>query len=97
MTLHQVKSILQIKDNTQDDYINAILPLVESFVLQHCRRNDIPPSLQLAVAKIIDFERTSSGLNSKSIGDIRLAYNTEYPENIKTILNDHKLKKVLMV
>jgi len=95
MTLHEVKAILQIKDNTHDDYINAILPKVQDFVMHYCRRTTIPPSLQLGVAKIIQYEMSNSSLQSKKIGDISWNYRETYPENIMKILNAHK--KVLIV
>ena len=90
MTMQEVKAILKISDDKHDDYISAMLPRVESFVKQYCKRTDIPDGLEVAVAKIIQYELQDPSLQSRTIGDLSWSHKPNYPDNIMKILNAYK-------
>lgn len=86
MTVTDIENILGISDPR----IEFILPLAEDFIKRYCNRDDIPTSLELGVAKVVEIELKDHSLQSKSIGNASYTLKQEYPDNVMKILKAHK-------
>lgn len=98
LTIQEVKTLLQIEDESLNNYIEAVISSIEQFVRDyiHLKQDEeIPIGLNLTIAKMIEFNLTDSGTKRRKIKDIDIEFNTDYPTNIYKSLNKYKRLQVL--
>lgn len=98
ITLAEVKTLLSISDDTKDDQIEMMIPIVEDFVTKYC--NDdftdedgvtfFPAGLKLPTAQLIKFQMDYKGVSSESIGDYSVSFFGNVPDGIKSMLRPYK-------
>ena len=97
MDLIEVKDILQIKTEKHDSYIGTVLPLFLDAAKEYCNNGftdsegteDIPAGVRLAVAKWIEFNMHTAGVQSRSQG-VSYSYSLELPDSVKILLRPHR-------
>jgi Phage gp6-like head-tail connector protein len=101
VTVDDVKMLLRISGTQYDDYLNAVLPLAKEYVTTYCNRDftddqgaeSFPGGVKIAIAKICEFHMKQSGVQSESLARHSVTYSSEYPGEIKTILNNYRRPK----
>ena len=89
-TLAEVKTILRISDTSKDDYINAVIPMIEGYIKDYCNNvfldenetENYPEGLKLIAIKMIEYNLNQSGVQSEKLGDYSVTYTTDYPDFI---------------
>lgn len=93
-TKENVKKILRIKDDKQDDLIEMFIPMVDSFIRRHTG-NDFnrgyPPDYELIAIRLVKYhlesteEDNSDGIKSERLGSHNVTYETDeeqYPKHL---------------
>lgn len=76
VTLEQVKATLQINNTQKDAAINALIPLVNDYLVNYTGWTD------LTVIKMIEFHLNKAGVTSESLSRHSVSYETDYPKSI---------------
>lgn len=96
-TLAKTKEVLRIKDTSKDEYISAMIPLVEEWLKGYANatfkddegNESYPQGAELTAIKIIEYHLHGAGVTGESLGD----YSVSISENIpKSILSGIKRK-----
>jgi hypothetical protein len=88
--LEQLKLLLEINDDLQDDVLLSILEIVSQEFRDYCRRDDIDKFSSLIVNMAV-FRYNQIGnemLESENYSDISFKYSMDYPENIQRQLRN---------
>lgn len=101
ITLAEVKTLLSISDDTKDDQIELLIPIVEDFVVRYCNDDfgdgdgvtSFPAGLKLPASQLIKFAMTYKGVSGESIGDYSVSFFGAIPESIRTGLKPYKKLK----
>lgn len=92
--LDQLKKILGISDDSRDDYLNIMIPLVVDDVQEQCNDtfdvNNLPSGIIRYLAKVLEFEMGDSRLKSRSMGNVSYSFNTELPDSVTKLLRPYK-------
>lgn len=94
----KVKILLQIDNDSLDNYIEAVIPSIEQFVRDyiHLKKDkEIPIGLELTMCKMIEHNLTDAGIKRRKIKDVDIEFNTDYPENIYKSLNKYRRLQVV--
>lgn len=92
VTTDEVKTILQISDDSKDGFIEQIIPIVEDFVKKFCNDDFLddegeeawPVGIKLPVFKLIAYEmENAAGAQSEKLGDMTTSYGSGYPKALK--------------
>lgn len=95
----EVKKLLKIPDadTSQDDFIEAMIPIATEFAESHCNRsfaNDMPFGVKLGVAKLIESFGSNNNVSSESIGDLSQSFfSSDIPDSVKTFLKPYRQVK----
>jgi hypothetical protein len=90
-TLSKYKAVKGIADNTQDERINALIPVVEDWIKGYTGdtfkdSNDAPlyPSGYDRIAiNLIEYDlKKSAGVASESLGSYSVSYESNYPPSL---------------
>jgi len=92
-TLSEIKVLLQITDSTKDTLITALIPIVESDILEYLNNDfadEYPTALKVYVANMINFriQKPKDGISSESISRYSVSYKSDaefiagYPSSI---------------
>jgi hypothetical protein len=101
ITKDEVKTLLNISDTSKDDFITAMIPITEDFVIRYCN-NDFTDAdsvttfsagLKLPVVQLIKFAMEYKGVSSEGIGDYSVSFFGAIPESIRTGLKPYKKLK----
>lgn len=98
ITLAEVKTLLSISDDTKDDQIEMMIPIVEDFVTKYCNDDftdedgvtSFPAGLKLPTAQLIKFQLDYKGVSGESIGDYSVSFFGNIPDGIKSMLRPYK-------
>lgn len=102
MTVDEVKTLLRISGTQYDDYLNIVLPLAKEYVIDYCNQEfkddqgneSFPGGVKLAIAKMCEFHMMKqAGVQSESLARYSVTYSSEYPSEVKTILNNYRRPK----
>ena len=83
--LNQLKLLLEIKDDLQDDVLLAILEVVSQEFRDYCHRDDLDKFENLIVNMAI-YRYNQIGnewLESEDYSGVKFQYATDYPKNIQ--------------
>lgn len=84
----EVKAILQISGSSYDDFIDVMIPVVQSFTLKYTNLSEysasLYPALKLPLAQMIKYQLDKpSNVQSETIGNYSVTYgSTGYPQHI---------------
>lgn len=97
ITLKEVKQLLQNDTLSNDEYIQAMIPISVSFVRDYCENPElkIDGGVKIAVAKIIEFYMSNSSLQSKSLSRVSETFHTELPKSILQLLSPYNKKNMV--
>lgn len=100
ITVDEVKQLLQIKTTAKDDYLNAVLPLVEDHVKEYCNRDfvnddtgevEYPGGVKLAIAKWCEFHMREAGIQSETLSRHSVTYaQGGMPPEVAAILSNYR-------
>lgn len=96
LTINTVKTFLQIEDGdrTQDALLNILISGVASDVKAYCNITTIPTELDFTMLKMVAYNFKNNGfVQSESIGDSSTTFFTDYPTDIKAMLNQYRTFK----
>ncbi len=88
--LEQVKTLLKIEDDLQDNLLNVIIQITESHFKAHTKQLIIEPDLEFVIVEVAvkRFNRIGSeGLKSQSVEGLSLNFDTRDFDEYSTILN----------
>lgn len=106
ITKDEVKALLQIKSTTKDEYLNAVLPLVEEHVKEYCNRDflddsgnlNYPGGVKLAIAKWCQAYMRDSRMESETVGRWSGTYSQGgVPSEVATILSGYRRPKLVPI
>ena len=101
MDVSDVKTLLQIPadDASKDDYLEAVVPLLVEYVKSYCNQTFtedeievLPGGVQLAIAKMAEFNMANVTEKSTTVGAYSVTYTTgsEYPKSIMKLLRPYR-------
>ncbi|GLC89336.1 hypothetical protein [Lysinibacillus piscis] len=80
-----------------DAFYQAMAPVLFDVAKDHCNGNwepsEMPQGVRLFIAKAIQFNMQTTGLNSRRMGSVSYSYDTEFPNAIWTYLRPYKKVK----
>lgn len=88
--LEQLKMLLEIKDDLQDDVLLTILEVVSQEFRDYCHRNDVDNFTSL-IANMAVYRYNEIGnerLQSEDYSGVKFQYSSDYPENIQRQLRN---------
>jgi hypothetical protein len=92
-SLDNIKTLLGISDNTQDNLLNLYLTRATSFVKNYCNIDEIPPALDEVIEDIAVFRYRMNGvenIKSESKGELSETYRDSLPQDILSQLNRYR-------
>ncbi|WP_425447745.1 phage head-tail connector protein [Dethiothermospora halolimnae] len=100
MTVNEVKTLLRIKDDSLDTYIEITLPLIKELVLKYTNQTEIKEGMKLAIAKWIDSMKEDNRVQSESLSDMSISYfdlnnSNGMPSEVKAILKPYRRVKFI--
>lgn len=95
--LNKIKILLGITDKEKDDLINVLIELTEEEVRDYCGIEALDGMKNTIIQMVIfKYNRIGTeGLTSENYNGASYNYMSEYPDNIKKILNKHRRIKVM--
>lgn len=101
VTLAEVKTLLSISDDTKDDQIEMMIPIVEDFVTKYCNDDftdedgvtSFPAGLKLPTAQLIKFQMEFKGVAGSTVGDYSVSFFANIPDGIRSMLRPYKKLK----
>lgn len=101
MTVDEVKALLRVSGTEYDAYLDAILPMAKECASTYCNREftdeqgneAFPGGVKLAIAKMCEFHMKQAGVQSETLARHSVTYSSEYPVEIKAILNNYRRPK----
>lgn len=97
-SLDNIKTLLGISDNTQDNLLNLYLTRAEKFVKNYCNIDEIPSSLDEVIEDIVVFRYRMNGvenMKSETKGSLSESYRESLPDDILTQLNRFRKVRVI--
>jgi hypothetical protein len=99
MNLQEIKDILGRSDSKHDVYIDTVIPLYIDFVKEYCNNQfigseELPGGVKLAIAKMIEYNITQSGISSNSYGEVSYSYSLDFPASILRLLQPYSRIRV---
>ena len=97
-SLENVKTLLGISDNTQDNLLNLYLTRATSFVKNYCNIDEIPSELDEVIEDIAVYRYRMNGVEnvkSESKGSLSETYHDSMPDDIIAQLNRYRRVKVV--
>jgi hypothetical protein len=92
--LNTIKVMLGIADNSKDDYLNIVIPLIVDDVQEQCNNtfdiSNLPSGIIRYLAKALEFDMGDSRLKSRSLGNVSYSFNTELPGSVAKLLRPYK-------
>jgi hypothetical protein len=92
--LDKIKVMLGITDNSKDDYLNTMIPLIVDDVQEQCNNtfdiSNLPSGIIRYLAKALEFDMGDSRLKSRSLGNVSYSFNTELPDSVAKLLRPYK-------
>lgn len=98
MTVGDVKKILKIAGDSNDDAIEMLIPLTEDFLKRKCKDDfveGLPPGLQLAEVAIIRHFLTEKGVSREAIGDYAVQYFGNLPSSVLEMIKPYRKIKFI--
>jgi hypothetical protein len=92
-SLENVKTLLGISDNTQDNLLNLYLTRATSFVKNYCNIEEIPIELDEVIEDIAVYRYRMNGvenIKSESKGELSETYRDSLPQDILSQLNRYR-------
>ncbi|MCG6796353.1 head-tail connector protein [Geobacillus sp. YHL] len=97
-SLENVKTLLGISNNTQDNLLNLYLTRATSFVKNYCNIDEIPSELDEVIEDIAVYRYRMNGVEnvkSESKGSLSETYRDSLPDDIIAQLNRYRRVKVV--
>lgn len=98
MTVGDVKKILKIAGDSNDDAIEMLIPLTEDFLKRKCRDDFVggfPPGLQLAEVSMIRHFLTEKGISGETIGEYSVQYFGNLPSTVEEMIRPYRKIKFI--
>lgn len=95
-SLENVKMLLDISDNTQDNLLNLYLTRATSFVKNYCNIEEIPIGLNEVIEDIAVYRYRMNGvenIKSETKGSLSETYRDSLPDDIIAQLNRYRKVK----
>jgi hypothetical protein len=92
-SIDNVKILLGISDNSQDDLLNLYISRAEQFVKTYCNIEEIPTELKSVIEDIAVFRYRMNGvenIKSESKGELSETYRDSLPQDILSQLNRYR-------
>ena len=99
MDITEVKAMLRIKDNEEDEYLASVLPSFEEKIKQYTNNRfkdadgneTLPPDVKHTLAKWVQWDMNNvSGLESYSMGEVNENYSNKLPDFVKRDLSAYR-------
>lgn len=98
ITTESVKTILQIKTNNHDPYIEVMLPLLVEFTKEWCNNpflnsedeEELPSGVQIFVPKAIEYLMNKSGVSSRTMGAVSYSYDLDFPPSLLKMIKPYR-------
>lgn len=68
-TRNEIKTLLQLTDNTYDSFIEANIPLIDQIICDYCNNDFIDTEFDYFSSTEISFDNTDNSINFTGIGD----------------------------
>ena len=99
MEITEVKALNGIKTDKHDEYLAAMIPLMEEVVKEYCNDDFVdgeqvtfPSSIKVAIAKWVQFNMLQTGVSGRSQG-VSYSYETQLPDSVKVYLKPFRKVK----
>lgn len=92
-SLENVKILLGITDNSQDDLLNLYISRAEQFVKTYCNIEEIPAELDSVIEDIAVFRYRMNGvenIKSETKGSLSETYRDSLPDDILSQLSRYR-------
>ncbi|MBE2926592.1 head-tail connector protein [Anoxybacillus flavithermus] len=92
-SLENVKTLLGISDNSQDDLLNLYISRAEQFVKTYCNIEEIPTELNSVMEDIAVFRYRMNGIEnvkSETKGSLSETYRDSLPDDILSQLSRYR-------
>lgn len=74
-TRNEIKTLLNLTDNTYDSFIEANIPIIDQIICDYCRNDFIDRQFDFFSSTQISFDNTDNSINLTDIGDKDLIAN----------------------
>ena len=96
LTVEEVKTMLKLYDDTSDNLISVMIPLIEDFLRRKCRDdfpNGFPPGIKIPAVIIINHFLNDKGIQSERIGDYSVEFFGNLPQSVESLLKPYRKLK----
>lgn len=95
--IDQLKQLNNVTGAKHDEFYRAMAPILFDVAKDYCNGkwgpSDMPQGVRLFIAKAIQFNMQTTGLNGRTMGTVSYSYDTEFPKAIWTYLRPYKKVK----
>jgi hypothetical protein len=90
----EVKVLLNIPDDSLDDYLEMIIPLLIEFAEEYCNKKweILPGGVNLFIAKAAEYLAKELGVESEKLGDYSISIKTDFPDSILKLLPKRRIE-----
>jgi len=102
MTKVECKAFLNITDTTYDDWIDVLIPSIESYIKEYCNNDFLDDddeevwseAIKMTAAQMIQFQmNTLHGVSAHSLEGVSTQFLADYPDFIFKLLKRYKKVK----